>query len=227
MIKRKDNALNFISDNGIVLQVIPNKTAKGANEYRVFDSKGNKVGSDYYTDLEDALTAFHEHGGELSDKDFNELVKYDNYDYGQENSADFKKHKGLRKFDDFNDRHGKNNPHDHNDNYYFDEASEDYSIEEDDYVMIDEDGKVLSSINDNVDFYDTVDYPDGGYSVAITFGSIDGAYEVAEELGIDTDSIEVIPAKEAFSFVDEFSSKKVETSNSKVGLLNKLWNIKG
>ena len=227
MIERKGNALNFISDDGAVLQVIPDKTTKGANEYKVFDSKGNKVGSDYYTDLEDPLTAFQEHGGELSDKDFNELVKYDNYDYDQKNSADFRKCKGLRKFDDFNDRHGKNNPHDHNDNYYFNEVSEDYTVGEDDYVMIDEDGKVLSNINDNVDFYDTVDYPDGGYSVAITFGSIDGAYEVAEELGVDLDSVEILPVKEAFAFVDEFSSKKVETSSSKTELLNKLWNVKG
>ena len=29
----------------------------------------------------------------------------------------------MREFDDFNDRHGKNNPHAHNGNYYFDKTS--------------------------------------------------------------------------------------------------------
>ena len=140
----------------------------------------------------------------------------------------------MRKFDDFNDRHGKDNAK-HNDNYYFNEetigkkhcddvenCNKDTRIKHDKrYVIIDTDGKVLSNINDEINYFDTIDMEDGGYKVAVKFEDKTSAEDfMKDELDKKPDlEIEVLPVKEAFAFLeDEESSKykKTEISADKV-----------
>lgn len=228
MIKRDGVAIDFQdTKTGVTLTVIPaEETASGKNEYGVFYTKNFKpVAKNSYTDLEDALTVFHKTGSELSDKEFDTLIKYDNYK-SEDSARHFdvfdgrnKKVRG-RRFDVFDDRKGKNNPHDHNDNFYFDEVSAN-----EEYVVLDQDGKVLSFTNNNeVDFLDTVDDIDGGYKKAYKFDTVEDAETTINNLGFD-EPYEIVPVAQAFAFV-EGSSKTLETSSVKTSLLNKLWNIK-
>jgi hypothetical protein len=80
------------------------------------------------------------------------------------------------------------------------------SVDTTELVVIDEDGKVLSYIDNNgyVDFIDTVDDEDGGYERAVKFQS---PKEVKDSLQIIfgshiPDNIEVVRAEDAFAFVN-------------------------
>jgi len=74
-------------------------------------------------------------------------------------------------------------------------------------ILIDEDGKVLSYIDTNdkskINFIDTVDDEDGGYSRAVIFKNRESAEKSIKGSWLEEHYPEVIPVNEAFMFIED------------------------
>ena len=100
-------------------------------------------------------------------------------------------------------------------------SSDDIKITNDELVLMDGDGKILSVVDDqHVDFLDTVDDPDGGYERAVKFDSYRDAHQALWNMyGEDIpEDIVTVKAKDAFAFVEDSKCKKIKNSETEFAI---------